>query len=138
MAQTEVARINLSTVYRRLKDLVESGVIVRVDLPGHAARYEARPATTAQHRDDHHHHFHCNACDRVYPIHACPGPMKNLAPKGFRVEGHGDHVARALPRLRPGPGGCVKSVLMAGAGGRAAVVLFVAAGLWAAVFWAWQ
>ena len=88
MAQTEVARINLSTVYRRLKDLVGSEAIVRVDLPGQPARYEARPATQAQRRDDHHHHFHCNACDRVYPIHACPGPMKNLAPKGFRVEGH--------------------------------------------------
>ena len=32
----------------------------------------------------------------------------------------------------------MKSVLMAGAGGRAAVALAVAGLLWAAVLWAWQ
>lgn len=91
-AQQDVPRLNLSTVYRRLKDLQEEGVVQRVALPGQVARYEAvdEPhATRGQAAgSDHHHHFHCNSCDRVYPIHACPGPMKQLAPKGFRVEGH--------------------------------------------------
>lgn len=36
----------------------------------------------------HHHHFHCTQCNRVYPIHACPGPMNDLAPPGFEVERH--------------------------------------------------
>ncbi|MDQ6685334.1 MAG: transcriptional repressor [Pseudomonadota bacterium] len=86
MAQVEVPSLNLSTVYRRLKDLVDDGEVLRVELPGQPTRFER--AFDDAVRDVHHHHFHCNACDRVYPIHACPGPMKNLAPRGFRVEGH--------------------------------------------------
>lgn len=87
LAQTIVPSINLSTVYRRLKALVEDGEIMRVELPGQVNRFESAMAQ-AKARDDHHHHFHCNTCDRVYPIRGCPGPMKNLAPRGFRVEGH--------------------------------------------------
>ncbi|GAP38875.1 Fur family transcriptional regulator [Piscinibacter sakaiensis] len=37
---------------------------------------------------DHHHHFHCLACDEVVPIHGCPGPMAELAPPGCSVERH--------------------------------------------------
>ncbi len=90
LAQQDVPRLNLSTVYRRLKDLQESGAVARVELPGQPSRYEAAGEAQRAHRHavDHHHHFHCNRCDRVFPIHACPGPMKQLAPRGFRVEGH--------------------------------------------------
>lgn len=88
-AQSAVPQINLSTVYRHLKTLHDDGVILRVDLPGQAARFEA-PCTTVHARSDghHHHHFHCTGCERVFPIHACPGPMDGLAPAGFVVERH--------------------------------------------------
>ena len=87
MAQATVPSVNLSTVYRRLKEMIEDGEVQRVALPGQAARFEA-VKTGADAHPAHHHHFHCNTCDRVYPIDGCPGPMKNLAPRGFRVEGH--------------------------------------------------
>ena len=88
LAQREVPRLNLSTVYRQLRDLLESGEVVRVDLPGQPTRYEALCEAAHSSAEHHHHHFHCNACDRVFPIHACPGSMDDLAPKGFRVEQH--------------------------------------------------
>lgn len=88
LAQCAVPRLNLSTVYRQLKELLESGEVTRVDLPGQPTRYEALCEDAHGQADHHHHHFHCNACDRVFPIHACPGPMDELAPKGFRVEHH--------------------------------------------------
>jgi Fur family ferric uptake transcriptional regulator len=113
-----VPSLNLSTVYRQIRALEVSGEIVRVELPGQPARFEmahrgptaphsAPTALTAHapHTDHrhptgkrgaavtatepaHHHHFHCVECDRVYPIHACPGPMLDLAPPGFEVQRH--------------------------------------------------
>lgn len=109
-AKADVPRLNLSTVYRQIKGLQDAGQIVRVELPGQPPRFEVAASEngsaavahehgareTAHHthapRTDgapqHHHHFHCTACDRVYPIHACPGPMNDLAPPGFEVQHH--------------------------------------------------
>lgn len=113
-AKSSVPTLNLSTVYRQIKGLQDGGQIVRVELPGQPPRFEmaarGEPASPDMHRhhdlavphaahagpaaDDaaepavHHHHFHCVECDRVYPIHACPGPMYDLAPPGFEVQHH--------------------------------------------------
>lgn len=94
LAQQQVATLNLSTVYRQLNTLQELGIVTRVDLPGQSARYEAACEHHAHgveadgEQDHHHHHFHCTRCDRVFPIHACPGSMAELAPPGFQVERH--------------------------------------------------
>lgn len=88
-AQAAVPSLNLSTVYRQLKALHDARKIVRVDLPGQPARFEAvcHEAQAAK-RGHHHHYFHCSDCDRVYPIHACPGRMAYLTPPGFEVLRH--------------------------------------------------
>ena len=89
LAQTSVASLNLSTIYRQLSALQDEARIVKVLLPGQAARFEAACADDHHHgAQHHHHHFHCNACDRVYALHACPGPMQERAPKGFVVRAH--------------------------------------------------
>jgi Fur family ferric uptake transcriptional regulator len=88
LAQRTVPRLNLSTVYRQLKDLLERQAVLRVDLPGQPTRYEAPCEADDGGADHHHHHFHCDDCDRVYPIHACPGHIEDLAPKGFQVQRH--------------------------------------------------
>lgn len=88
LAQKAVPRLNLSTVYRQLRELLECGEVVRVELPGQPTRYEAPGDSGLDGAEDHHHHFHCDACNRVYPIHGCPGPMNHLAPEGFQVERH--------------------------------------------------
>ena len=112
LAKSAVPSLNLSTVYRQIKGLLDAGRLVRVELPGQPARYEMAPsgeATAHGHASgaatphahsahavpQHHHHFHCVQCDRVYPIHACPGPMNHLAPAGFEVQHH-DLTLRGL------------------------------------------
>lgn len=87
-AQVDVPRLSLSTVYRRLKDLVDEGEVLRVELAGQPSRFEAGRPPASRSAPGHHHHFHCTGCDGVYPIHACPGPMTGLAPRGFKVESH--------------------------------------------------
>jgi Fur family transcriptional regulator, ferric uptake regulator len=80
-ARRHVAALGLATVYRNLKALVDAGAIQVVTLPGEVARYE-----TAQR--GHHHHFRCDACQRVFDVHECPGDLAGLAPPGFSVARH--------------------------------------------------
>lgn len=90
LAQGSVASLNLSTIYRHINALQDEARIVKVLLPGQAARFEAACAEGHGHggAPHHHHHFHCNGCDRVYALHACPGSMQDLAPAGFVVSAH--------------------------------------------------
>lgn len=89
LARREVPSLNLSTVYRQLKALVDEQRVHKVVLPGQAARFEA--LTSAQGHDkghSHHHHFHCLNCEQVFPIPGCPGHIESLAPEGFHVASH--------------------------------------------------
>lgn len=105
LAQRTVPSINLSTVYRQLKSLQDDGRVLRVQLPGQAPRFEpAQVAPAGAHArrrrqpdhdghghgsaQAHHHHFHCLACEQVFPLHACPGGIEKLAPKGYEVQRH--------------------------------------------------
>jgi Fur family ferric uptake transcriptional regulator len=81
IARASVEGLGIATVYRNLKTLLEDGLIHVVNLPGETPRYES-----AGHA--HHHHFQCTSCTRVFDVHACPGDLRGLAPKGFVVEAH--------------------------------------------------
>lgn len=80
-AQTEVPAMSLGTVYRNLKVMVEEGELQAVNLPGENPRFEIA-------LQQHHHHFQCNQCQRVFDVHACPGDLSRMAPPGFTVEDH--------------------------------------------------
>lgn len=80
-ARRHVAALGLATVYRNLKSLVDEGAIQVVTLPGEVARYEMA-------QRGHHHHFRCDACQRVFDVHQCPGDLAGLAPPGFSVSRH--------------------------------------------------
>lgn len=80
-AQQQVPGLGIATVYRNLKALVEEGALQAVNLPGENARFER-----VGHQ--HHHHFQCRQCQRVFDVHACPGDLSRLAPQGFTVEDH--------------------------------------------------
>jgi Fur family ferric uptake transcriptional regulator len=80
-ARAEVPGLGIATVYRHIRSLVEEGWLHTVELPGAPDRYERAGK-------DHHHHFHCRECDRVYDIEAGPGGIRALAPRGYRVETH--------------------------------------------------
>ncbi|MBC8058323.1 MAG: transcriptional repressor, partial [Rhizobiales bacterium] len=90
LAQASVTSLNLSTIYRHINALQDEARIVKVLLPGQTARFEAACGDAHERGGaaHHHHHFHCSDCDRVYALHACPGPMQELAPAGFVVSAH--------------------------------------------------
>jgi|SRR6185369_2920784 len=73
--------LGIATVYRTLKSGVDGGWLTQVELPGEPPRYEA---TGKQH----HHHFHCRSCDRVYEIEGCPDGLRAMTPPGFSLEAH--------------------------------------------------
>lgn len=73
--------LGIATVYRTLKSWLESGWLQQVDLPGEPPRYEL-------HGKQHHHHFHCRQCDRVYELEGCPDGLRTLTPVGFSLEAH--------------------------------------------------
>ena len=74
-------QLGLATVYRSIRALVDEDWLVEVELPGEPSRYEVA-------HKEHHHHFHCRVCDRVFDLDGCPGSLRELAPRGFRVESH--------------------------------------------------
>lgn len=50
LSQQAVPSLNLSTVYRQIKALQDQAEVVRVDLPGHPARFEVCCRHTEEHR----------------------------------------------------------------------------------------
>lgn len=76
-----VSSLGMATVYRTLNALVEEGAVTSVELPGDSPRYELSGKP-------HHHHFHCRTCDQVFEVAGCPGDLKAVVPKGFRLEAH--------------------------------------------------
>ena len=80
-AQAEIPNLGVATVYRAIRSLIDDDWLREVELPGEASRYEVAHKA-------HHHHFHCRDCDRVFDLDGCPGPLRELAPRGFRVESH--------------------------------------------------
>src|SRR5215472_1463204 len=80
-ARSAVRALGIATVYRNLNRLVADGTVRMITLPGESPRYEKRVSP-------HHHHFQCTTCRRVYDIPGCPGNLRRMAPRGFRVEHH--------------------------------------------------
>jgi Fur family transcriptional regulator, ferric uptake regulator len=81
VAQITVPNLSLPTVYRNVKLLLEGEGIISVSVPGQPPRYELSGM-------DHHHHFLCKVCNRLYDLVGCPGSFAGLAPRGFTVQGH--------------------------------------------------
>jgi Fur family ferric uptake transcriptional regulator len=81
LAQKEVPRIGIATVYRVLKHLIQDGKVALVEIPGDSPRYEIE-------RHHHHHHFLCRSCDKVYELEGCIEGIARLAPPKFKVEQH--------------------------------------------------
>jgi Fur family ferric uptake transcriptional regulator len=73
--------LGIATVYRTINALLADGILHEVELPGAAVRYEVAHL-------GHHHHFHCRRCDGVFEVHGCPGSLRRLTPRGFKMEGH--------------------------------------------------
>ncbi len=73
--------MGIATVYRAVKQLVDADWLAPVEIPGEPPRYEVV-------RQDHHHHFYCRECGRVFAVQHCPGDFRRMTPRGFRLESH--------------------------------------------------
>ena len=80
-ARARVHGLGIATVYRAINALVETGWLVPVELPGEPPRYERAGA-------EHHHHFRCRHCARVFELEGCSNDFSALSPPGFQLEAH--------------------------------------------------
>jgi Fur family ferric uptake transcriptional regulator len=80
-AQAEVEGLSIATVYRNIGSLLDSTWLAAVAMPNEALRYEVAGK-------EHHHHFRCNACGKVFEMQGCDVTLRPKLPRGFRVTGH--------------------------------------------------
>ena len=80
-AQRDVPGLGLATVYRNIKALTEEKAVAVVELPGQPPRFESAGK-------EHHHHFLCDSCGKLYELGGCLGGLKGLLPSGFRLTSH--------------------------------------------------
>jgi Fur family ferric uptake transcriptional regulator len=80
-AQGFVPGIGIATVYRNVKKLCSSGWLRTVELPGEPSRYERAEM-------EHHHHFQCDDCGRVFDVPGCTGGVGEIVPDGFQLRTH--------------------------------------------------
>ena len=81
LAQSTVSGLGIATVYRALKKFQQDGILKEVELPGVPSRYELTGL-------NHHHHFCCRSCDKVFDVDGCADRVAELAPEGFKLESH--------------------------------------------------
>ncbi len=79
-AKAHYPQIGLRTVYRQVKELVDSGELVGIDYPGQPLRYE--PVTRR-----HQAHFICRLCDKLFSFPHEVGDVPTPPEPRFRVTG---------------------------------------------------
>jgi Fur family ferric uptake transcriptional regulator len=80
-AQADVEGLSIATVYRNIGTMLETDLLASVSMPGEALRYEIAGK-------EHHHHFRCDGCGKVFELQGCDIALKPKLPRGFRVTGH--------------------------------------------------
>ena len=85
LAQRQVDGLSIATVYRNIHLLVEEQWLTPVDVPGDTTRYEVAGK-------EHHHHFQCNECGKLFELEGCGVAEKPALPLGFRTTGHEFYV----------------------------------------------
>jgi Fur family transcriptional regulator, ferric uptake regulator len=73
--------LGVATVYRSIAALLDEGWVASVELPGEPPRYERAGK-------EHHHHFRCTSCARVFDVAGCSDDLRDLVPRDFRLLGH--------------------------------------------------
>lgn len=76
-----IPALNPATVYRNVKLFLEEGWLLRLSHPTLGTLYERTGK-------EHHHHFHCRICDRVFELPGCPLSKGQITPSGFLTESH--------------------------------------------------
>ncbi len=74
-------RMNLATLYRNLKLLIEEGAVTKISHPDSGILYEKTS-------EEHHHHFYCRVCKQTIDLPGCPLKTVSLVPDNFVAESH--------------------------------------------------
>jgi Fur family ferric uptake transcriptional regulator len=93
-AKAAIDRIGIATVYRAVRALVDEGWLSAVDVPGSKPLYERAGK-------EHHHHFRCTSCERVYELDGCYSEIRGGLPRGFRSSGHDVTIYGTCAACRP-------------------------------------
>lgn len=80
-AREQVEGISLATVYRNINALVADTWLTPVEIPGQATRYEVSGK-------EHHHHFQCKGCGKLFELEGCEIQVKPKLPRGFVATSH--------------------------------------------------
>jgi Fur family ferric uptake transcriptional regulator len=80
-AHGTIRSLGIATVYRSIRALLDEGWLAAVEVPGRTPLYERAGK-------DHHHHFVCTVCSRVYELNGCPSEIRVELPRGFHATGH--------------------------------------------------
>jgi Fur family transcriptional regulator, ferric uptake regulator len=80
-AQASLPALGRATVYRSIRALLDEGWLTAVDVPGRSSLYELAGK-------EHHHHFECSDCKRVYELDGCASEVRGELPAGFVTTGH--------------------------------------------------
>ena len=82
-ARQQVPTLSIATVYRVVRTLLSEKLIVPVAVPGESDRYETQLCAA-----NHHHHFCCNDCHRLFDIPGCGLQVAAQLPRGFSLSRH--------------------------------------------------
>jgi len=91
-----VPSLNEATVYRHLKCLTARGLLRRIKHPDLGTLYEVA-------NKEHHHHFHCRVCERVYELPGCALNEDDATPPGFVTEDHEVFLNGVCSTCKPTP-----------------------------------
>ncbi len=80
-AQGLIEGLGIATVYRSIKSLLDDGWLTPIDVPGKGILYELSGK-------EHHHHFSCTSCHRVFELDGCADDVIVPLPRGFKAAGH--------------------------------------------------
>jgi Fur family ferric uptake transcriptional regulator len=80
-AHASLPALGKATVYRSIRALLDEGWLAAVEMPGRNPLYERAGK-------DHHHHFACSSCKRVYELSGCTSEIRAELPAGFVSTGH--------------------------------------------------
>ncbi len=79
-AQRASRGLGMATVYRSIRALLDDGWLSVVEVPGRNPLYEVAGK-------EHHHHFSCTACGRIFELEGCATIDAKL-PRGFKASNH--------------------------------------------------
>ncbi|HEX4065622.1 MAG TPA: transcriptional repressor [Acidobacteriaceae bacterium] len=75
-AQQRHSTLGIATVYRNLQALVKEGWLQAVEVPGDSTHYEVAGK-------EHHHHFQCNVCGKLYDLEGCIAAVRAQTAAGI-------------------------------------------------------